>query len=326
MRIAVTGATGFIGRHLCARLAALGHQVPAVVRRPEGGWPARVEERLVPDLLDRRALARAVADCEAVVHLAGRAHVLRDQAADPATEFQRANVDVTECAVDTAVAAGVHTFVFLSSVAAVAGPAAGLVENATVPSPTTPYGASKLAAERLVQQRADASGLRAVIFRPPMVYGPGMKGNPLRLFRVIDRGLPLPLGAVRNCRSMLYVGNLVDATVAALGAPAAAGTYAVTDGDALSTPEFVRRAAEALGRPARLLPVPPALLRALGVAGDRLSRLIPSPVTSATVESLAGTLVLDDAPLRAATGWRPRHGAEAALRATADWYLGRAAA
>ncbi len=321
--VAVTGAAGFIGRHLCARLRAAGHPVRALVRRPVGGWGEGVDERIVADLADRDALARAAAGCDAVVHLAGRAHVLRETAADPGAAFHRANVDGTASALAAARAAGARRFVLLSSAAAVGPADAGCVDDATPARPASPYGASKLAAEELV--RGAAGGTLGTILRPPMVYGPGMKGNPLRLFRLLDRGLPLPLGAVRNRRSTLYVGNLVDAVAAALAAPGAAGTFAVTDGEALSTPDFVRRAARALGRPARLVPVPPAALRALGAAGDRLARLMPAPVTSATFDSLVGSLVLDDRALRAATGWAPRHTVDDALRHTAAWYRGAAA-
>jgi nucleoside-diphosphate-sugar epimerase len=250
--------------------------------------------------------------------------VLRESAADPAAEFARDNVDLTARVFDAAAAAGSHTFVLVSSAAAVAGPAAGTVGADAAPRPTTPYGASKLAAEAVVRRGATAGGMRALILRPPMVYGPGMKGNPLRLFALIDRGLPLPLGAVHNRRSMLYVGNLVDAIAAAL-ATGLDGTHAVTDAEALSSPEFVRRAARALGRPARLVAVPPVLLRALGGAGDWVQRVIPSPVTSATFASLLGSLVLDDSAFRAATGWRPRHSVDEGLRDTADWYHARSA-
>lgn len=320
MLVAVTGAAGFIGRHLCVQLAASGHRVRALVRRPAGGWPAGVDEVVVPDLLHGDALERALAGCDAVAHLAGRAHVLRERARDPAAEFWRANVDVTRRALDAADTAGARVFLLMSSVAAIASPDADVVDGAAPPRPATPYGASKRAAEEFVRRGAAPRGLRAPILRPPMVYGPGMQGNPLRLFRLVDRGLPLPLGSVRNRRSMLYVGNLVSAAVAALESPAADGTYAVTDGAPLSTPDFVRRAARALGRPARLVAVPPALLRGAGAAGDRLARLVPVPVTRATLESLLGSLVLDDAPFRAATGWRPRHTVDDALRHTAAWY------
>jgi nucleoside-diphosphate-sugar epimerase len=216
--VAVTGASGFIGRHLCARLRAAGHPVRALVRRPTGGWGDAIDERVVPDLADRDALARAAAGCDVLIHLAGRAHVLRETAADPAAAFHHANVDGTASALDAARAVGARQFVLLSSIAAVGAADAGCVDDATPAQPASSYGASKLAAEELVRGRA--GGMCATIFRPPMVYGPGMKGNPLRLFRLLDRGLPLPLGAVRNRRSLLYVGNLVDAVVAALAAPA----------------------------------------------------------------------------------------------------------
>lgn len=315
----MTGAAGFIGRHVCAHLAALGHPVRAVVRRPTGGWGDGVEECLVPDLLGGGALAAAFAGCDAVVHLAGRAHVLRERAPDPAAEFWRANVDVTARALDAAAAAAAHTFLLMSSVAAAAEPEAYPGADAP-PHSATPYGASKRAAEAHVRRAAPGLGVRAPVLRPPMVYGPGMRGNPLRLFRLIDRGLPLPLGAVRNRRSMLYVGNLVGAVAAALASPAASDTYAVADGAPLSTADFVRRAARALGRPARLLPVPPGLLWGAGAAGDFLARLMPIPITSAMLESLIGSLVVDDTPLRAATGWRPRHTVDDGLRRTAAWY------
>ena len=170
---------------------------------------------------------------------------------------------------------------------------------------------SKCEAEQRLRQIALETGLEVVILRPPLVYGPGVRANFLNLMKLVDRGLPLPLGFVDNRRSLIYVGNLADAITACVASPEAPGeTFLLSDGEDISTPDLVRCLATALGRPARLLPVPPALLR----AGGRMSG------KSAPVERLLGSLEVDSGKIRYALGWRPPYTLEEGLKVTARWF------
>jgi nucleoside-diphosphate-sugar epimerase len=316
--VLVTGATGFIGRHLCRALAAGGARVRALVRDPAARLDPGIEAAPAAGLHDRDALRRAAAGCGAVVHLAARVHVMNDTAADPLAEFRRVNVEGTGTLLDAAWEEGVRRFVYASSVKAVGERSDAPWTEEVEPAPVDPYGVSKLEAERLVRARALERGMHAPVLRFPLVYGPGVGANMLQLFRLVDRGVPLPLGRVRNRRSLGYVGNVVAAVQGVLATPAAAHeTFFVADGPALSTPELVRAIAAALGRPARLLPVPPALLRAMGAAGDAVG---VRALGSAVVHRLLDSLALDVSKLERVTGRRPPFTAAQGLEATAAWY------
>jgi UDP-glucose 4-epimerase len=179
------------------------------------------------------------------------------------------------------------------------------------PVPEDAYGASKLAAEQGLAELSRGTGMETVVLRPPLVYGPGVRANFLRLLKLVDRGIPLPLGAVRNRRSLVYLGNLVDAIETCIVSPAGAGqTFFVSDGEDVSTPELIRRLASALGRPARLLPVPTWLLR----IGTNLAGMRPE------FARLADSLVLDTAKIRTVLGWKPPFTLDQGLRETVAWY------
>jgi UDP-N-acetyl-alpha-D-quinovosamine dehydrogenase len=254
MRILVTGASGFIGSHLCPALTAAGHTLGTIL---EG--------------------------CDAVVHLANIAHT----SAGP-DALRRVNVEGTIAQALAARAAGARHFIYLSSIKAA--------------QPKDAYGRAKEDAEQALLR---VDGLVATIIRPPLVYGPRVKANFLALMRAVDRGWPLPLASIANRRSLVYVGNLADAILACLKGPQAAEkVYEVSDGGAVSTPELIRALGHALGRPARLLPFPPALL-------DLLPPLRP----------LVRSLEVDDSAIRRELGWTPPFTFEQGLRATAEWYL-----
>lgn len=319
--ILVTGATGFVGRHLCARLVRDGVRVRGLVRGGGAALPDGVEAAGAADLLDRPAVRDAMAGVDAVVHLAARVHVMRDRAEDPLAEFRRVNVEGTRVLLEEAVRAGVRKLVFASSVKAVGEGGDEALTEGTTPAPADPYGVSKLEAEALVRETAERNALHAPILRFPLVYGPGMKGNMLRLFGLVDRGVPLPFGSVRNRRSMLYVENAVEAVLAVLSAPEAGRElFLCSDGEDLSTPGLVRAVASALGRPARLLPVPPALFLAGGRVGDVVARVAPFPLTSAAVDRLLGSLYVDSSRLGRIAGFRPPVSVAEGLERTAAWY------
>jgi nucleoside-diphosphate-sugar epimerase len=261
----------------------------------------------IADPLDRRVVRAALVGADAVVHLAARVHVMRETAGDPLAEFRRTNVEATRVLAEEAVAVGARHFIFASTVKAVGeGNSVPWTEDA--PSqPVDPYGQSKLEAEEALGELTRSRGIETTVLRFPLVYGPEVKGNMLRLFSLVDRGIPLPFGAVHNRRSMLYVGNLVAATRAALERPRPGfRTFFATDMRDLSLPELLRLVGEALGRPAKLLPVPPGLLRLL--------------LPSAEAQRLIGSLAVDASSLSRETGYRPPFTVEEGIRRTADWY------
>ena len=317
--VVVTGATGFIGRHLLPALRSAGYRVRALVGPGRSLASEGVEVRPVASLTEAGALTPLLDGAAAVLHFAGRAHRLRDMAADPAEAFRAANVAPTEALAVAARAAGVRQFVFASSLSVV-GPTSDVALTAESPTrPATPYGRSKLEAEQRLHALAAGGSMAVAVLRLPMVYGPGMRGNPLRLFRLVARGWPVPFGAVRNRRSQLYVGELARVLVAVLARAPVAGTFYAADAEDLSTPEFTRRAARALGVTPRMLPVPPVLFRAAGALGSLLPAAIPFPRSREAAIGPTCSLFVDTTARQAASGWRPQPTVDAAFATTAQW-------
>jgi nucleoside-diphosphate-sugar epimerase len=320
--IVVTGASGFLGRHVCDRLVAKGRHARALVRVPGASVAAGAEPVVVPDVLDREAVRRAMSGACAVVHLAARVHVMEDRAEDPLAAFRRVNVDGTAVALEEAIRAGASVFVFASSVKAVGESTDTPWTDDVVPAPVDPYGVSKLEAEQLIADRAALGSIRTCMVRLPLVYGAGMKGNMPRLFDLVDRGLPLPFGLIANRRALVYAGNVAAAIEAALDCDETPPPtpFFVSDGADVSTAELVREIARALGRPARLLPVPPGLIRGAGRAGDLLSRVMKPPFTSAHAGRLLGSLSLDPSRFGRVTGFTPPFTLRQGIAETARWH------
>jgi nucleoside-diphosphate-sugar epimerase len=314
MKILVTGAAGFVGQALCARLAARGDLVVASVRRGAPPSPLReVAYVAVGDLDASTDWQAALAGVEAVIHLAARVHVMHEHAADPLAEFRRVNVAGTEHLARSAAAAGARRLVYVSSVkvngeATVEGQK---FTEADPPAPQDPYGVSKHEAEEVLHRVARETGLEVVIVRPPLVYGPGVKGNFIEMLKVVGKGIPLPLASVRNLRSLVYVENLGDALIACATHPAAAGqTYLVSDGEDISTPDLLRTVAAAAGVPARLFPLPPGLLKTLAALAGR----------GAQADRLLGSLRVESGKIRRELNWIPPYTLQQGLQATAEWY------
>jgi nucleoside-diphosphate-sugar epimerase len=316
MKVLVTGASGFIGRAVADRL----HQEPGVSVRGahRGNLDPRdgVEGVVVEGLTESAHWSEALRGCHAVVHAAARVHVMRDAAADPLAEYRAVNVAGTLRLAHQAVQAGASRFVFISSIK-VNGeqtPSTGRYTAEDVPAPADPYGVSKREAEVGLRRLARETGLEVVIIRPVLVYGPGVKGNFRTLMRWLYRGLPLPLGAIRNQRSLVALENLVDLVVRCLTHSAAANeTFLVSDDEDLSTTELVRRMAAALGRPARLIPVPASVL---GAAFRMLGK-------RDVANRLCASLRVDISKTRALLDWAPPLHVDEALARTAADYLGQ---
>ena len=310
-RVLVTGATGFVGRALVARLLGDALALPvAALRSPLAYKPKAsnsVSEVLVGPIDGQTIWACALTGVDVVVHAAARVHVMSDKSTDPLAEFRRVNVAGTLNLAQQAAASGVQRFVFVSSVKVngeVTLPGQAFTET-DAPGPQDPYGQSKNEAELGLRQLAADTGLEVVIIRPPLVYGPGVKANFAALIRAVQRGWPLPLGAVHNQRSLVALDNLVDLIVTCLQHPAAANeTFLASDGQDLSTPELVRGMARAAGVPARLWPVPVWALQAAAVALGK----------GAAVQRLCDNLQVDISKARNLLDWVPPVGMDEGLR------------
>jgi UDP-glucose 4-epimerase len=311
-RVAVTGASGFVGRRTCEALLAAGHEVTAVVR--DRAAVAGTLVRHVDGLDDEAALRSAFEGAQAVVHLAARVHVMRETAGDPLAAFRRVNVRGTETVYRAACAVGAARVVLLSSVKVNGEGRRRPYVEADPPAPLDPYGTSKLEAERALLAARRAGGTAdVVVLRPPLVYGPGVGGNFRRLLGLAERAMrrPLPLGGIPNRRSLVAVGNLADAIRHVLETPAAGGrTLFVSDGEDVSTSDLIARLARALGGRARLWPCPVRLLR---TAASLVGR-------GAEAERLLGSLTVDATALRTGLGWSPPLSVDAALAETATWW------
>ena len=251
MRVLVTGATGFIGRALCPALVAVGHEVAAVVRNSGNpGIPERATVHVIPDIGPETEWDQPLSGMDAVIHLAARAHVMEEHVRDPMGEFNRVNAEGTGRLTSAAAKAGIGRFVYLSTVKVMGDHSSAPFRESDTPRPEDAYGKSKLGGEQALAIAAADAGLEPVILRPPIVYGPGVKGNFLALMKLCQAAPPLPFSTVDNRRSIIYVGNLVDAIGRCLTADGAAGeTYFVRDDEDVSTPGLIRNVAEALGRP-----------------------------------------------------------------------------
>lgn len=318
MKVLVTGASGFVGHVVCDTLL---HTEPAAysivpaVRVPRG-LPGECVVGEIDGKTDWRHWREALHGVHAVVHLAARVHVMNDRAVDPLSAFCSINTEGTLNLARQCAAAGVRRFVFISSIKVNGEERAAAYTEADAPAPEDAYAISKWKAEQGLWQIAAQTGLEVVILRPPLVYGPGVGANFLALLRAVSRGMPLPLGAIDNRRSLIYVGNLVDAIQRCLEHPAAAGkTFLVSDGETVSTPELVRRMAAALGRSARLLAVPVPVLRFMAALAGK----------SALVTRLAGSLAINSRAIRRELGWTPRFTLDEGLRETAAWYANQKA-
>ena len=345
MNVLVTGANGFIARALCKRMLADGYQVRGAVRdgRQMTVLPSGVERVQIGNIGPKTDWSKALAGIGAIVHLAARVHVMHDRAADPLSAFRQVNVAGTERLAQQAAEAGVKRMVYLSSVK-VNGESTGdesrgqrsevrsrrsevggrrsevrcrggepkqFFSEEDVPEPQDSYAVSKWEAEQVLRDVAADTGLEVVILRPPLVYGPFVKANFLRLFEIVKLGIPLPLANINNRRSFIFLGNLIDAIIACIVQKNAANqTYLVSDGQDISIPGLIRQIALALGKPARLFPIHPFFLQLAGKLSGK----------SGAVNRLLGSLMIDSSKIHRQLGWKPPHTMEYGLKETAKWY------
>lgn len=303
----VTGANGFIGSSLCMALVHLGRQVVPAMRCTLPKWAREMSGFRISAMNSDTDWRRGLQGCCSVIHCAALVHVMRNQVAGPLHAYREVNVGGTLNMARQAAALGVKRFVFLSSIKVNGeqSPIGHAFTSSDVPNPVDPYGVSKHEAEEGLRRIAAQTGMEVVIIRPVLVYGPGVKGNFLSMMHWLENGIPLPLGAIDNMRSLVALDNLIDLIVTCLSHPAAANqTFLVSDGKDISTTELLNRTASALGVKAHLLPVPAGLLTAgAWLVGKR-----------STAQRLLGSLQVDITKTRDLLGWNPPVSVDEGLR------------
>ncbi|HWQ43495.1 MAG TPA: NAD-dependent epimerase/dehydratase family protein [Desulfosporosinus sp.] len=312
--ILVTGATGFIGKYLCKILLENGWRVRGTFLSHKSsdalipGVEAYATERLGP----QTDWSYPLKGIDVVIHLAARVHVMTETASDPMAEFRKANTAGTLCLANQAAKAGVKRFVFLSTIG-VNGADSGKTSymESDVPHPHNFYSVSKHEAELALSKVSIQTGMDFTVIRAPIVYGPGNPGNFLNLLKILQKGIPLPFASISNRRSLIYVGNLVDALALCAVHPAAAGKiYLLSDGEDISTSTLIMRTAEALRVKGRTFPLPADFMR---FAGKLIGK-------SGAINQLLGSLVVDSSKIRNELGWKPPFTMDEGLRMTAAWF------
>lgn len=304
VNLLVTGVTGFVGSQLFARLKAQERcHVVGAARRANAQEDKVVIDGLRADTQWREVLASQTV----VIHTAARAHIMKDEEPDPISEYRKVNVDGTLNLAKQAAEVGVRRFVFISSIK-VNGeqtPKGKPFTAENVPAPEDPYGVSKLEAEAGLHQIASETGMEVVIIRPPLVYGPGVKGNFASMIKLVEKGLPMPFGAIHNKRSLVALDNLVDLIITCIDHPAAANqVFLAGDGQDVSTTELLHGVGRAMGKPTRLIPVPAGMLMfGAGLLGKK-----------AVAQRLLGSLQVDISKARNLLGWEPPLSVEEGLR------------
>ena len=331
--VAVTGVTGLVGGAVARELTSQAFNIRAVVRIVKSGstqLDGAIHYVAVGDIASDTDWSIALTGVDCVIHCAARAHVMDQTQPDALAAYRTVNVEGTRRLAEQAAAAGVKRLIFLSSVKVNGETTEGLqypfgssgsvlddpsaigvtvekkaVETSDFAAPEDPYGISKWESEQALWEVSAKTGLEVVVVRAPLVYGPGVKGNLARLLKLVRSGVPLPLGAVHNKRSLIGLDNLVDLLIRCVDHPAAAGqTFLVSDGEDLSTPDLLRRMAAAMGRSARLFPVPVSLLR---LAGSALGK-------RAEIDRLVGSLQIDSSYTRRVLGWAPSVSVQEGIR------------
>ena len=313
MKILVTGATGFIGKQLSDVLTNSGHEVRTTSRSLDPN-SSTTREMIICDLESADNLDQMTTGCDAIVHLAGRAHVMSDDPLTSESLYVSANVDVTKKLARSASRTGVKRMILMSSVK-VNGESTTIDTPFTshdTPNPQDPYGRSKARAEQALWDVTSTSGLEGVVIRPPLVYGPGVRANFASLIGIVGRGLPLPLGSIQNKRSFVAIDNLIDCIAAVLQSSNAVGqTFLVSDGHDLSTPELIRSIASALHKSPMLIPFPPALLKLAATSAGKRS----------AYDRLCGSLTVDIALTKQKLSWTPPFTVQDSMQRTVDAFI-----
>ncbi len=316
--VLVTGATGFVGRHLLPALHQDNWQITAALRTTnnlESDLPLTPIQ--VGTIDGETDWQHALQNIDTVIHLAARAHQLNDDSADPEAAFLQVNTAGTTNLAKQCINAGVKHFVFISSIGAMTTLSKERLSEDSPCTPDTPYGRSKLQAEQALTQLSQNTQMNWTILRPTLVYGAGNPGNMERLIKLINSGLPLPLGAIHNQRSFIYVGNLVDIILRTLtDSNAENQVFLCSDGQDLSTPDLIRHIAQYGNKSLRLFPVPINLLRLSGKLGDQIQSSLGRSfsLNSESLERLIGSLSVDIHKLHSHLNWSAPYSLEEGIK------------
>jgi nucleoside-diphosphate-sugar epimerase len=311
-RVLITGATGFVGRRLCESLSHQGYKVRAALRTDQNRPDYAAEHVVVGEIGGLTDWAAALEAVDCVVHCAARAHVAGDLSSE-SNRYMESNARGTERLAAACAQTGIRRFVYLSTVKVNGEGTLGRpFSRADAPKPADAYAVSKWVGETRLAEIAAASSMEIAVVRSPLVYGPNVRANFLRLLRWVHSRVPLPFGCIENSRSLVSVWNLCDLIARLIRDSIPKSTvFMVADGEDLSTPELIRRIGTAMRRRARLLPVPVAVLRALAAIGGRQSEF----------ERLCGSLTVDISSTCSELGWTPPLSVDEGLARTVHWYL-----
>jgi len=307
MHVLITGATGFIGSSLVNTLLSYDYKITVLVRKNLSYLSSRINQQ-VCNIFETDTLSQFdFSDVDCIIHLAARVHVMREYSFDSLTEYRMFNRDVSIDLARVASNKGVGRFIYISSIK-VNGELTPLGQPFAaddVVAPEDAYGISKWEAEQGINKIAVEAGMEVVIVRPPLVYGPNVKGNFATMINLVERGFPLPLGAIHNQRSLVALDNLIDLIITCIDHPAAANqVFLAGDGQDLSTTELLRGIAKAAGKPSKLIPIPSFLLMlAASLFGKK-----------AVAQRLLGSLQVDISKARELLGWEPPISVEEGLR------------
>ena len=310
--VLVSGANGFVGRALCQSLASRSRDVRSAVRRAGSEIIGGQSPFVVGEIDAKTAWSPALSEVDVVVHLASRVHLMQETSSDSLSVYRMVNTEGSLNLARQAAVAGVRRFVFVSTVKVNGEGGGGIYSETDAPCPVDPYAISKWEAEQGLCDVAAATGMEVVIVRPPLVYGPGVKANFLRMMQWLNKGMPLPFGTIHNKRSLVALDNLIDLLITCIDHPAAVNqTFLVSDGEDLSTPELFVRMAAALGKPACFMPFPEQILKAGAVLlGKR-----------ALSQRLFGSLQVDISKAKNLLGWSPPVSVNEGLQLTAKHFL-----
>ncbi len=311
LNIAVTGASGFVGRQLCSELVLRGCKVTAFTRDLRNQLD-NIDYHMIEDIVADTKWGSALDKVDVLIHLAARVHVMHDVATNPLQSFLDVNLHATVHLAKAAAAAGVKRFVYASSIK-VNGE---FTQNEPfseqdAANPQDAYAVSKWEAEKALREIEKETGMQVVILRPPLIYGPNVKANFASLIKLVDKGLPLPLASISNKRSLIYLGNFVDAIISCAQHPKAAGnTYLVSDGEDISMPKLIRKIAYSLNRPSRLFSFPVSIMYLIAKLAGK----------SSSLQRITQSLAIDGSKIRQELNWYPPFTTEQGLRETTDWY------
>jgi len=311
--VLITGADGFIGKALCAEMVFRGWKVRASVRSREKikNLPEEIGIIETGSIGLDTEWTHALDNVDSVVHLAGRVHVMEDSSSDPLSEYRIVNTAGTEKLAKSAVSMGVRRFVFMSTVKVNGEGRAGSYNEDDMPDPKGPYGMSKWEAEKKIMEVARETGMEVVIIRIPLVYGPGVKTNFLKLLKAVDKGIPMPFAGINNRRSMIYIYNLTDLIIKSMTDPKASGkTYFASDCEDVSTADLIKNISTVLGKNSRLFHLPLPVIKLLG------------NITGYTdeIDKLTGSLTVDSSLAKKELNWTPPFTLVQGLKETTEWY------